>query len=107
MLKRHAEPRVSIRRVPYNKHATGPGASSRRLDLTRVESPLNWPAGLLVGGAGNSADGTPLASAGPVQTQKMLTKQVTKVTATQVDLDIQQLNPSSPAYMAHSDAGGH
>ena len=67
MLKRHAEPRVSIRRVPYNtgKHATGPGSSSRRLDLTRVESPLNWPAGLLAGGAGNSADGTPLASADP------------------------------------------
>ena len=45
----------------------------------------------------------------PVQsrTQKMLTKQVMKVTATQVDLDIKQLNPSSPAYMAHSDAGGH
>jgi hypothetical protein len=45
----------------------------------------------------------------PVQsrTQKMLTKQVMKVTATQVDLDIKQLNPSSPAYKAHSDAGGH
>ncbi len=65
MLERHAEPRVSIRCVPDNKHATGPGASSRRLDLTFVESPLNWPAGLPVGGAGNSADGTPLASADP------------------------------------------
>ena len=90
-------------RAWYHQQANG----DTQLDLTRVESPLNWPAGPRVGGAGNSAGGEP-----PVQAQKrcsLLTRQVMKVTATRgrVNLDIKQLNPSSPAYMAHLNADGH
>ena len=55
-------------------------------DLTRVETPLNWP----VAYAGNSVSGMPL-----MQTQKMLTRQVVKVIATELDGKIRDLTPAT------------
>jgi hypothetical protein len=55
-------------------------------DPTRVETPLNWPAE----SAGNTVNGMPL-----MRTQNVLWRQVVKVAATNLDMQIRNLQPDN------------
>jgi hypothetical protein len=67
-------------------------------DLTRIETPLNWPAGA----AGSSADGKILT-----KVQKAIGGLIAKVEAAQLDRDIRALDPSNPVQMAWMNSDLH
>jgi hypothetical protein len=67
-------------------------------DPTRIETPLNWPAGA----AGSSADGKILT-----KVQKVIGGLIAKVEAAQLDRDIRALDSSNPVQMAWMNSDLH